>query len=163
MMCPLSESTSPWKQQTSPLISWPAWTLSLQFTKYQQRLCPNEFFLFLFFFFCNSTYSLYPEHWIIQEPVNVLHLFTCHGRIMPRLAELLFTELSACNKIVAEYYFLTFLFKSSMVRVRPSQGVPVPLFTWKKLAFSLVSQNENLDFLCSLFPKITFVPLFPSV
>ena len=25
----------------------------------------------------------------MQEPVFVLHLFTCHGRIMPRLAELL--------------------------------------------------------------------------
>ena len=78
----------PRSSKTSPLISWPAWTLSLQFTKYQQRLCPNEFFL-IFFFFCNSTYSLYSEHWIIQEPVNVLHLITCHGHIMPRLAELL--------------------------------------------------------------------------
>ena len=46
-------------------------------------------FLFYFIFFCNSTYSLYPEHWIIQEPVYVLHLITCHGRIMRRLAELL--------------------------------------------------------------------------
>ena len=25
----------------------------------------------------------------MQEPVFVLHLITCHGRIMPRLAELL--------------------------------------------------------------------------
>ena len=25
----------------------------------------------------------------MQEPVYVLHLITCHGRIMPRLAELL--------------------------------------------------------------------------
>ena len=25
----------------------------------------------------------------MQEPVYVLHLVTCHGRIMPRLAELL--------------------------------------------------------------------------
>ena len=73
---------------TSPLISGPTWTLRLQFSKYQQRLCPNE--IFLFFFFCNSTYSLYPEHWIIQEPIYVLHHITCHGRIMPRLAELLF-------------------------------------------------------------------------
>ena len=45
---------------------------------------------FFFVFFCNSTYSLYPEHWIMQEPVYVLHLITCHGRIMPSLAELLF-------------------------------------------------------------------------
>ena len=27
----------------------------------------------------------------MQEPVYVLHLITCHGRIMLRLAELLFT------------------------------------------------------------------------
>ena len=47
------------------------------------------FFFFFFFFFCNSTYSLYPEHWIIQESVYVLHLITCHGCIMPHLAELL--------------------------------------------------------------------------
>ena len=26
----------------------------------------------------------------MQEPVYVLHLITCHGRIMPHLAELLF-------------------------------------------------------------------------
>ena len=37
------------------------------------------------------------------------------------------------------------------------------LFSLKKSAFDLVSQNQNLDFLCSLFPKIAFVPLFPSV
>ena len=29
----------------------------------------------------------------MQEPVYVLHLITCQGRIMPRLAELLFLEL----------------------------------------------------------------------
>ena len=27
----------------------------------------------------NFTYSLHPEHWIIQESVNVLHLITCHN------------------------------------------------------------------------------------
>ena len=27
---------------------------------------------------------------------------------------------------------------------------------------SFVPQNQNLNFLCSLLPKITFVPLFPS-
>ena len=30
-------------------------------------------------------------------------------------------------------------------------------------AFSLVPQIQNLDFLYSLFPKIVFVPLFPSI
>ena len=29
----------------------------------------------------------------MQEPVYVLHLITCHGRIMPRLAELLLPNL----------------------------------------------------------------------
>ena len=41
-------------------------------------------------------------------------------------------------------------------------GVPVPLFPWNKWPLSPVPQNQNLDFLCSLFPKIAFVPLFPS-
>ena len=75
---------------TSSLIPWPAWSLRLQFTKYQQRYATMIFL----YFFCNSTYSLYPEHRIIQEPVFVLHLFTCHGRIMPRLAELLSKSLT---------------------------------------------------------------------
>ena len=71
---------------TSPLISRAAWTLRLQFTKYQQRYAPMKFFYFFIFFF----FFVIPEHWIMQEPVYVLHLITCHGRIMPRLAELLF-------------------------------------------------------------------------
>ena len=29
----------------------------------------------------------------MQEPVYVLHLITCHGRIMPRLAELLLKKI----------------------------------------------------------------------
>ena len=63
---------------------------------------------FYFLFFCNSTYSLYPEHWIIQQPVFVLHLFTCHGRIMPRLAELLSRPMIAPDK--AHIYFICMLF-----------------------------------------------------
>ena len=35
---------------TSPLISGPAWTLKLQFSKYQQRYVPMIFFFFFFFF-----------------------------------------------------------------------------------------------------------------
>ena len=33
----------------------------------------------------------------------------------------------------------------------------------KKSIFSLVPQNQNLDFLGSLFPQIAFDPLFSSV
>ena len=33
----------------------------------------------------------------------------------------------------------------------------------KKMVFSLIPKNQNFDFLCSLFPIIVFVPLFPSV
>ena len=43
----------------------------------------------------------------------------------------------------------------------PPEGmgeVPVPLFPSKN---GLVPQKQNLDFLCSLFPKIASVPLFP--
>ena len=32
----------------------------------------------------------------MQEPVYMLHLITCHGHIMPRLAELLFFFLCVC-------------------------------------------------------------------
>ena len=37
-------------------------------------------------------------------------------------------------------------------------GPPRPLFPLNKLPCSPVPQNQNLDFLCSLFPKL---PLFP--
>ena len=63
------------EEVTSPLISGPAWTLRLQFTKYQKSYAPMNFFLilfifflfiflfiylfyFIFFFFCNSTYTI---------------------------------------------------------------------------------------------------------
>ena len=36
---------------TSSLIPGPAWSLRLQFTKYQQRYAPMKFFKFFFFFF----------------------------------------------------------------------------------------------------------------
>ena len=102
---------SPGEEVTSPLISGPAWTLRLQFTKYQQSYAPMK--VFLNFFFCNSTYSLYPEHWIIQEPVYVLHLITCHGRIMPRLAEL-----------ISLYIIIRFLINVQVQGQHPHQWAP---------------------------------------
>ena len=36
---------------TSSLIPGPAWSLRLQFTKYQQRYAPMKFLIFFFFFF----------------------------------------------------------------------------------------------------------------
>ena len=59
--------------------------------------------------------------------------------------------------------------KRKTAAMRPSQcvcvcvggGVPVPLFPSKKRHCSLVPQKQNFDFLCSLFPKIACVPLFP--
>ena len=57
--------------------------------------------------------------------------------------------------------------KNECVLLRPSQGcvcgggVPVPLFPRKRWPCSLVPQKQNLDFLCSLFPKIACAPLFP--
>ena len=41
-------------------------------------------------------------------------------------------------------------------------AVSVPLFHWNKPAFFLNTQNQNLDFLCSLFHKIAFVSMSPS-
>ena len=38
----------------------------------------------------------------MQEPVYVLHLITCHGHIMPRLAELLFPKV-----LVLRNHFIT--------------------------------------------------------
>ena len=43
----------------------------------------------------------------------------------------------------------------------PGAG-PVPLFSWNISTFSLVPQNQNISFVCSLLPQITFVLLFPS-
>ena len=40
----------------------------------------------------------------MQEPVYVLHLITCHGRIMPRLAELLLTIVISCVRVVFPGY-----------------------------------------------------------
>ena len=92
---------------TSPLISGPAWTLRLQFTKYQQSYAPMNFFFY--FFFCNSSHNLYPEHRIIQEPVYVLHLITCHGRIKPHLAELLFVTFIPFSRSHKGYDFRKWL------------------------------------------------------
>ena len=39
----------------------------------------------------------------MQEPVYVLHLITCHRRIMPRLAELLFIRIP---HLICEYDLL---------------------------------------------------------
>ena len=72
---------------TSPIIPGPAWTLRLQFTKYQQSCAPMKNF-YLFFFI---PLTVYIRSTAVQEPVYVLHLITCHGCIMPNLAELLLT------------------------------------------------------------------------
>ena len=79
---------------------------------------PKWIFFIFFIFFCNSAYSLYPEHWIIQEPVYVLHLITCHGRIMPCLAELL---------LLALYSFVLF---DSVYTVRSVSRIPFRTFWW---------------------------------
>ena len=40
-----------------------------------------------------------------------------------------------------------------------SHGAPVLLFPSNKSLCSPIPQNQNLDFLCSLFSKVAFVPL----
>ena len=50
----------------------------------------------------------------MQEPVYVLHLITCHGRIMPRLAELLCL---ACCKNGGHRCLVFYLFISQYVTV----------------------------------------------
>ena len=46
--------------------------------------------------------------------------------------------------------------------MRPSQGGTCSLVPLKYFSIFPFLQNQNLNFLCSLLPKITFVPLFPS-
>ena len=56
----------------------------------------------------------------MQEPVYVLHLITCHGRIMPRLAELLlllfFTENKSWQMIHMKYQDVFFL-KNKKIKI----------------------------------------------
>ena len=97
-------------------------------------------FFYLFFFFCNSSYSLYPEHWIIQEPVYVLHLITCHGRIMPRLAELL---LQLCTIIIMSIG-TDKSGQTMLIQIRCCRLPSVPILrlffflTWARLGLSIV-------------------------
>ena len=42
-------------------------------------------------------------------------------------------------------------------------GYLYPSYPKKTSTFSLVPKNQNLDFLCSLFPQIAFEPLVSSV
>ena len=94
-----------------------------------------KFKKFFFFFFCYSTYSLYLEHWIIQEPVYVLHLITCHGRIMPRLAELLliFRE----SKV---WCFICICLKAWQSIWIVCQADSLPYFLWK---YCLKKQSQK--------------------
>ena len=77
----------PGVEVTSPLISGPAWILRLKFTKYQQRLCPNE----IFFFFFVIPLTVYIRSTELYRSQFICCIITCHGRIMPCLAELLFS------------------------------------------------------------------------
>ena len=43
----------------------------------------------------------------MQEPVYVLHLITCHGRIMPRLEELLFSSVCLSVSLSVNIYFVS--------------------------------------------------------
>ena len=52
----------------------------------------------------------------MQEPVYVLHLITCHGRIMPRLVELLFCFLLKINILCALFNFTILMLPVSLSR-----------------------------------------------
>ena len=54
----------------------------------------------------------------MQEPVYVLYLITCHGRIMPRLVELLFF-----NSPELEVLMVSYCGQSMSVVRRPSSVV----------------------------------------
>ena len=77
---------------TSPLISGPACTLRLQFTKYQQSYAPMKFLIFFFFFFFVIPLTIYIQSTELYRSQFMCYIFiTCHGLIMPHLAELLFS------------------------------------------------------------------------
>ena len=59
----------------------------------------------------------------MQEPVYVLHLFTCHGRIMPRLAELLF-HFKYLFKITCRHIVFFYFFFFSATTLKTNQKKP---------------------------------------
>ena len=61
---------------TSSLISGPAWTLRLQFTKYQQRYAPMNFFFFFFFVIPLTLYIRSTELYRSQFMCYILLLAT---------------------------------------------------------------------------------------
>ena len=85
---------------TSSLIPGPAWSLRLQFTKYQQRYAPmNFFYLFIFFFFFCSCLNLYytpshdnalrgimVSHWLSVRPSVSRTSIHTYASYLPRLA-----------------------------------------------------------------------------
>ena len=73
---------------TSPLISGPAWTLRLQFNKYQQSYAPMKFFK-KFFVIPLTVYIRSTELYRSQFMCYILLLAM---GVMPRLAELLFSS-----------------------------------------------------------------------
>ena len=58
-----------------------------------------------------------------------------------------------CQKIPFSKYFVIAV--ASVLVWGPPRGgeVPVPMFHWKMFEFSLLPQNQNLNFLCFLLPR----------
>ena len=65
------------------------------------------------------------------------------------------------ENVIKKAIFYLLIIYVEVIREPFSRGVPVPLFPSKIWPCSLVPQKQNLDFLCSLFPKIARVSLFP--
>ena len=68
-----------WEEEvTFPLISGPAWTLRLQFTKYQQSYAPMKFYLLIFFFIRSaSVFTTKHVVGVHSKCLSVLHKNIC--------------------------------------------------------------------------------------
>ena len=76
----------------------------------------------------------------MQEPVYVLHLITCHGRIMPHLAELL---LLYSYKYFASFP-LVFCLKMGFYELKYHRGVRLILaYSWTRPAMLVAGKGRG--------------------
>ena len=82
---------------------------------------------------------LHPQHWIMQESVYVLHLITCHRRITPPLAELLFAF------FIDWWYYRYFIFVKILTYLLKIKQFQI-LFCWWFIN-SYISSSHRIQLL----------------
>ena len=110
-------------------------------------------------------YSLLPSlamtdlnlYWL---PVPIVKVDTRHGEITSTARK----QKGILSLVKNTHTHLKLAQALTAIFMRPSQGGTCSLVPLKKkIRIFPCSPKSNLDFLCSLFPKIAFVPQFPSV